>query len=119
MPQLIVSFGFNKGVPVAGDDDNGGSLDVIDVRTFLSRNPFRDKKLRTKRGTDPEVQADIQMTPDFLLSMQILKDRVEMSTEKVFYIGCTGAASSLCVCCNSHWQSVGYSSEASRHREVV
>jgi UPF0042 nucleotide-binding protein len=90
MPQLIVSFGFNKGVPVAGDDDNGGSLDVIDVRTVLSRNPFRDKKLRTKRGTDPEVQADIQMTPDFLLSMQILKDRVEMSTEKVFYIGCTG-----------------------------
>ena|ERR1700688_5039872 len=90
MPQLLVSFGTNKGAPQPGDDDNGGSFQVIDVRTLLNRNPFHDKRLRNKRGTDPEVQADINKTPNFSSSISCIAQMVKQSTAKVVYLGCTG-----------------------------
>ena len=90
MPALVVSFGTNKGAPLAGDDDNGGSFTLIDVRDVLNRNPFRNKALRKKRGTDPEVQADIRSTPDFTNSMVALTKMVANSGVKVCYLGCTG-----------------------------
>lgn len=90
MPQLLISFGMNKGTPLPGDDDNGGSFEYMDVRTLMDRNPFRDKTLRKLRGTDPAVQADLQKTPNFWSSIGCMVEMVRNSTAKVFYIGCTG-----------------------------
>jgi UPF0042 nucleotide-binding protein len=90
MPQLLVSFGYKNGLPLAGDDENGGIFAIIDVRTLLNRNPYHKKGLRKKRGTDEDVQADIQLTPNFLESMRTLTSMIEHSTSKVCYIGCTG-----------------------------
>jgi len=90
MPQKIVSFGFKNGHPIAGEDENGGNFEIIDVRTVLFRNPFHDKKLRNLRGTDRAVQLDIQKTPGFAISFGKLWAQAENSTAKVVYFGCTG-----------------------------
>lgn len=90
MPRLIVSFGTNKGKPLPGDDENGGDFELIDVRTVLNRNPYYDKRLRGKRGTDQAVQEDIRRTPDFVASMVKLTKLVRDSRAKVVYLGCTG-----------------------------
>lgn len=90
MPDLLVSFGANKGLPLAGDDDNSNSFGVVDVRQFLRRNPFHNKALRNLRGTHPAVQADIAKTPGIVGIMQMLIEAVRESNAKVVYFGCTG-----------------------------
>lgn len=89
MADLIVSFGTNKGKPQPGDDGSG-NIQIIDVRTLLSRNPFHDRTLRHLRGDSQAVQEDIRKTPFFVDSMVKLTKLVANSTAKVVYLGCTG-----------------------------
>ncbi len=80
--KILCSFGAKYGVPNDGD--------VIDVRTYLYKNPYRLKHLRNLSGTDPEVAEDIQQTPGFDLSYTEIKQRVLKSEKDIIYIGCTG-----------------------------
>lgn len=86
MLKKIVSFGFKY-----DEEQNflGPGIVVVDVRK-LFRNPFHNKKLRYKRGTDPEVQADVMKTPDFMVKYVYLKEQVSSPGVEVAYIGCTG-----------------------------
>jgi UPF0042 nucleotide-binding protein len=85
MLKKIVSFGFKH----EGEPDREPGVLVLDVRQ-LFRNPFHDRKLRNKRGTDPEVQADVMKTPDFRARYNHLKEQVETPGTVIVYIGCTG-----------------------------
>lgn len=77
----IVSFGFLFGAP-----KHEGAL-IIDVRPLLQKNPYHNKKLRHLRGTDPEVQDDIERTPGFEDSYLQLKNQIS-ATSGDTYIGC-------------------------------
>lgn len=85
MLKRLISFGYKY-----GDDppESPGTV-VVDVRQMF-RNPFRDRKLRYKRGTDPEVQADVMKTPNFYAKFNHLRDTVTAPGTEVAYIGCTG-----------------------------
>ena len=83
MDKSIVSFGFRYGLP----KQDGAT--VIDVRNWLNNNPYHNKQLRHLRGTDPEVQADIEKTPGFEQSYAEIKKLVD-AAPGVVYLGCTG-----------------------------
>jgi len=80
----IVSFGFRHDSPPV----EPGTV-LVDVRTMF-RNPYYNRNLRHKRGTDPEVQRDILKTPDFHVKYQYVKEQVTQPGTEVAYIGCTG-----------------------------
>lgn len=82
--KMVVSFGFRYGGPNSWDGD------IIDVRKWLNKNPYHDRKLRYLRGTDEAVQLDIEATPGFSKSYKELKARVEESQQEIVYLGCTG-----------------------------
>ncbi len=82
-PTEIISFGAKNGAPLAPPSN------IIDVRKVFSRNPYQNKKLRHLRGTHPEVQADIMLTPNFESSYAALLNQVRQLTGPV-YVGCTG-----------------------------
>lgn len=82
MLKKIVSFGFRHESPPAG-------AVIVDVRQ-LFKNPYHNLKLRSLRGTDPEVQDDIRKTKNFWAKYAYLKDRVLAPGTEVAYIGCTG-----------------------------
>ena len=91
----IVSFGERHGFPFKGPHDL-----FIDVRLWMKRNPYHDRKLRYLRGDDPEVIEDIEKTPKLEESYQIILARVKQhacsnpcftSTGHTYiFIGCTG-----------------------------
>lgn len=83
MPNQLISFGFKFGGP------NSALGDVIDVRTWFQRNPFRLKHLRGLRGDDPAVMADIEATPGFAESYTALLHRVGKSQRSTVFLGCT------------------------------
>jgi len=98
MPTKIVSFGFKYGLPaecslfdkpdkMIQKTQNKGTL--LDVRKILNRNPYHIKALRVLRGTDWEVQEEIQKTPGFWDSYKVIR-HIGQETAGVFYIGCTG-----------------------------
>jgi UPF0042 nucleotide-binding protein len=81
----LVSFGFkHDDIPTTGC-----GLLVVDIRTVF-RNPYHNKALRYKRGTDPEVQADVMKTPNFLAKYEYLKQAVTTPGIEEVWIGCTG-----------------------------
>ena len=84
MPTIIASFGYRHGVPQL---ESGAT--VIDVRREFMRNPFHNKELRSLRGDDPLVEADILKTPNFQHSYEDLKRIVSKCIGPV-YLGCTG-----------------------------
>ncbi len=84
MPKLIVSFGFKYGPPSEADGR------IFDVRRWFNRNPYRLRKLRYLRGTDPAVQEDIKQTPGFAESYEKLFEAVKNSPEETVFLGCTG-----------------------------
>ncbi len=83
MATKVVSFGYKH-----GDHPDGNGLQ-IDVRPILRRNPYHNKRLRGLRGTDPEVRADIERTPDLESAYRRILDRVRAYPGPV-YVGCTG-----------------------------
>lgn len=85
MPKKIVSFGFRheEKPPITPADV------VVDVRTMFY-NPWRNKKLRNLRGTDPEVQAFVQRTPNFDVRYAHVREQVLSPGTEVAYIGCSG-----------------------------
>ena len=84
MPTKIISFGERYGAPDAGGDDI-----VIDVRKWLRKNPYHNRKLRYLRGTDSEVQKDVARTPGFHAKYaEIL--RIAREVPQTVYVGCTG-----------------------------
>ncbi len=84
MPNLIISFGFKYGGPNSADGP------IIDVRRVFNRNPYRSRKLREKRGTDPEVAHDVEQTPGFQAHYDYLKGVVAAYQGDKFFLGCTG-----------------------------
>jgi UPF0042 nucleotide-binding protein len=84
MATLIVSFGFRHGVPDTDSRDK-----VLDVRQIMSRNPFKDKKLRHLRGDNELVIADLEQTPNLEESYNQIKAQA-LECEDTFYVGCTG-----------------------------
>jgi len=80
----IISFGFKHDTPSAG---NG--VVIVDIRP-LFRNPYRDKHLRYKRGTDLEVQQDVMKTPDFHAKYAHLRQQATVPGTEVVCIGCHG-----------------------------
>ena len=99
MPTSIISFGFNKPIMVDGSPvfefENRksrlyrGSNLILDVRGWLPRNPYHNKKLRQLRGTDLVVQAEIQKTPGFQDSLLEILEVVK-NHHGIVWIGCTG-----------------------------
>jgi RNase adaptor protein for sRNA GlmZ degradation len=86
----IVSFGFkHDDIPTTGC-----GLLVVDIRTVF-RNPYHNKALRYKRGTDPEVQADVMKTPNFLAKYEYLKQAVTTPVSRE--VDWVPGASSVCV----------------------
>ena len=84
MPKSVMSFGFKFGGPNPSPD-----VEVIDVRRWLGRNPFRMKHLRHLRGTDRAVQLDIEQTPGFAESYAALLAKVAHSPAQIVCLGCT------------------------------
>lgn len=82
----IISFGFRH--EGCGPNVVAGVV-VVDVRRMF-RNPYHDRKLRYKRGTDPEVQADVMKTPDFRAKYAHVKNQITAPGVEVAYIGCSG-----------------------------
>lgn len=80
----IVSFGFRHAAP-----PKNFRVVVIDVRQMF-RNPYRDRTLRDKRGTDPEVQADVDKTPQFKAKYEHVKEQAQSPGADEAWIGCTG-----------------------------
>lgn len=89
MATILISFGYNKGVPEMAYPAYDPRALIIDVRPLFGRNPFHNKKLRYLRGTDLAVQQDIMKTPHFAVNYAALKDRV-MTHPGPVYLGCTG-----------------------------
>jgi RNase adapter protein RapZ len=83
MPRKIYSFGSKY------NDPPPSTALVIDVRKWMTRNPFWNKKLRHLRGTDAAVQEDIRQTPNFKESLTKICDFIGEFAGDV-YIGCTG-----------------------------
>src|SRR5213592_2478593 len=84
MATSIVSFGFRFGKPRDRD-----AL-VIDVRDCgFGRNPYHNPALRSLRGDDPRVAADVEQTPSFDDAYASLKARVAAYPGDV-WLGCTG-----------------------------
>ena len=86
MVKKLVSFGFMY--PDKPDPTVPGVV-VVDVRTLL-RNPHRDRKLRSLRGTDPAVQEEIQNQPGFPGKYRYVRAQVTAPGTEVAYIGCFG-----------------------------
>lgn len=84
--QKIVSFGYRH---EEGGPNVVAGIVVVDIRKMF-RNPYHDRALRYKRGTDVEVQADILKTPRFQVLYEELKKRVTVPGTEVAYIGCSG-----------------------------
>lgn len=82
----IVSFGFKHPDP---PDKFAPGVIVVDVRQ-LFRNPYRDRTLRYKTGTDPAVQAEVMKTPEFRAKYAHLKAVATAPGAEVVYIGCHG-----------------------------
>jgi UPF0042 nucleotide-binding protein len=82
VPTKIVSFGFNNGRPDYGQNDT-----ILDVRNFL--DPWYNKKLRSLRGTDKEVQAEVRKTENFNELYSYLVQRTR-NTKGTVYFGCAG-----------------------------
>ena len=85
----LSSFGFKRGVPLDADI-------ILDVRSMP--NPYYDPKLRSKAGTDPEVQAYV-FTPNSLEFYSKMREFVRELVEAAksagranynLAIGCTG-----------------------------
>lgn len=90
MPTKLISFGSRHGKPDGEELSDGTTYQSIDIRPLFGRNPYHNKKLRKLRGTDPEVQADILLTPNFDYSLSKLRSLVSQSQAEIIYIGCTG-----------------------------
>ncbi len=86
----LISFGSRHGAPDGEELPEGTTYQSVDIRPLFGRNPYRNKTLRKLRGTDPEVQADILLTPGFDLSLSKLRTIISRSEAEVVYIGCTG-----------------------------
>jgi len=82
----IISFGFRH---EGGGPNVVPGVVVIDIRKMF-KNPYHDKTLRYKRGTDLDVQLDIQKTPDFYAKYDYVKEKVTVPGTEIAYIGCTG-----------------------------
>ena len=80
----VVSFGFKHDEPPSSP----GVL-VVDIRQIF-RNPYHNRKLRDKVGTDPEVQADVMKTPNFQAKYEYLKQEVTTPGVEEVWIGCMG-----------------------------
>lgn len=79
----LISFGYRHGAVPQG-------ATVIDVRRLFKRNPFHNKALRVLTGLDPEVQADIALTPFFEANYHELIRQVLQAPTEVVALGCTG-----------------------------
>ena len=92
MIKKLISFGYRHGKPNGEELDEGTPFLCLDVRLWIKKNPFHNRKLRQLRGTDKAVQEDILKTPGFELSYAKLRTRLlEPDLEgAVVYIGCTG-----------------------------
>jgi len=84
MAKRIISFGFRHGIPILNEKDR-----YIDVRKQLTKNPFHNKALRSLRGDDIEVIADLEQTPNLEKSYNHIKAQA-IKCEGDFYVGCTG-----------------------------
>lgn len=82
----IVSFGYKY---FDNPEEFIPGVVVVDVRP-LFQNPHRNKALRYKRGTDPEVQDDIIRTPNFVAKYHYVKTQVTVPGTEVAFIGCHG-----------------------------
>lgn len=87
MPSKIYSFGFRHRGGMSPEPDN--KCLVIDVRKWLTKNPYHDKKLRKLRGTDPAVQEDIRKHTNFDAVVEELAEAIYAHPGPV-YFGCTG-----------------------------
>ena len=85
MLKKIVSFGFRHN----GHPEKEPGAVVVDVRAMF-RNPYRNYKLRHKRGTDPDVQEDVMKTPNFLIKYAYVKEQITVPGTEIAYIGCSG-----------------------------
>lgn len=84
MASQLASFGFKYGLPLLNEGDN-----ILDVRQYLKKNPYRDKTLRYLRGDSPKVIAELEKTPDLETSLfEIML--VASYTVGILYLGCTG-----------------------------
>jgi UPF0042 nucleotide-binding protein len=81
----IISFGFKY----EGEPPSPAGVLVVDIRQMF-RNPYHDRKLRYKRGTDQEVQDDVMKTPNFQAKYDYLKEEVTTPGVEEAWIGCTG-----------------------------
>lgn len=82
----LVSFGYRyPDVP----DGTAPGVVVVDVRN-LFRNPYRDRTLRGRPGTDPLVQAEIRKTPEFHAKYAFVRAQATAPGTEVAYIGCFG-----------------------------
>lgn len=82
----LISFGYRyPDVP----DGTAPGVVVVDVRS-LFRNPYRDKRLRGRPGTDPLVQAEILKTPEFHAKYRYVRAQATAPGTEVVYIGCFG-----------------------------
>lgn len=86
MLKKIISFGFRH---EGGGPNVTQGVIVLDIRQAF-RNPYHNKKLRKKRGTDADVQADIRRTPDFQAKYDAIREKVTADGVEVAYIGCSG-----------------------------
>lgn len=81
----LISFGYRY----ADQPEPAPGVVVVDVRT-LFRNPHRNRELRGRLGTDPDVQAEIQKTPEFHAKYGYVKEQVTAPGTEVAYVGCFG-----------------------------
>ncbi len=80
--KYLVSFGFRYGAP-----KHSGAT-IIDLTLILKDNPYHNKQLRHLLGTDPDVQRDIEKTPNFETIYEQLKKQIDAAIG-VVYIGCS------------------------------
>ena len=80
----IVSFGYKWGEP-----ESTPGVIVADTRT-LFRNPYHNRSLRYKLGTDPEVQSEVLKTPNFKAKYDHLKTIATVPGVHEVWIGCHG-----------------------------
>jgi len=83
----IISYGIKYGLLLNGEDND--DICVIDIRPYFPRNPYYDRALRYLRGTDREVQKDIQKTSDFDFHLQKLIEKVKNLSCEILFLGCT------------------------------
>lgn len=83
-PTHLFSFGYKHGLPSIANPAS-----VIDVRKYLTRNPYYEKRLRYLRGDHPDVQAEIMGYPGIDASIATLRTMIANHDGPV-YLGCTG-----------------------------